>query len=530
MVNNVSHRKLYKQVMNLLDNNNFLHKEINVNNYSPNDFYDVLLSELLINTRLVLENERINNLSSMGVDVCCRVIIEICALLEADKSGNFTDNQKKLFLLEYLGPDIQKQQNKIIHEELKSLLKSPYDKLIGEYRAIIGCNEEEAEKIVSKRRAFLEYGGEMFPHFNGFVKRYLGEEYTAYREKLSVFIHPSYTESRNFLVSIPGIESKREKIINKVLTLAYEYMPVVDSQAYLKSRWNDEVVDEYHLSLMSSIEDEFWALFKKFEKKEIWKDTILDHDSARKVISSSIRKLCAVLIDCLMCESLGLSAQVVARAKSYIEMTSLLGYFIGSNNIVLDTKSFYYTSIMTYWDKEQALHEILKKVDKGIELKEIEQDIYNKRIGFYKEWYQELKEENYIPVSEEEFVREAPKSLIYYINQDWKNYRYRDLVEDMIKHYISFGDRKRIRELLCDYDFSAKLGHASAYKSKLKENKIFSLIPNMIHFLTSVLDDLIHIDAVAIFVDRMNSIKEQIEMDTKNKYNSVMNQTYKKMI
>ena len=528
MVNSVSHKKLYKEVMYLIDTNAFSHKEISVFNYSVTDFYDVLMSELLVNIRLVIENERINNLKSMGVDVCCRVIIEICALLSADKKGEFTDEQKKLFLLQYLGTEIQKQQkHKFIHEELKALLKNPYDQLVNEYKNIIGCNEDEASKIASRYRVFLEYGGKKFNSFNSFIKKYLGSEFSSYREKLNLFIHPSYTEARQFLPSIPELDSKRERIINQVLTLGYQYIENLVSDEYIKTRWNDSVIDEDHLELIEEIETEFTTLFKTFNKRDIWEGTMLTKDSVRLIVFSSIRKLCSVLIDCFLCESLGLNTQVMARAKSFIEMTTMLGVFANSNDIDLDARSFYYTSYMTFCAKEPFLFETIKKVNKGKPLNEEEQAIYNKWIEHFKEWYQKLTEKRPFPVDEETFVRDAPKSLIYYIKPDLE-YKYRDLVKEMLNRHIK--ENFIIGELVCDYDYSARLGHASAYKSKLKENKMFSLIPNLIHYQNCVLDRFSNYEPFAYFVERMSYVRETIEQNKRDSYEQRMTKTYKKMI
>ena len=96
----------------------------------------------------------------------------------------------------------------------------------------------------------------------------------------------------------------------------------------------------------------------------------------------------------------------------------------------------------------------------------------------------------------------------------------------MLNKYIR--ENHIIRELINDYDFSARLGHASAYKSKLKENKMFSLIPNLIHYLVSVLDRLSSVEVVDVFLEKMNSIREEIEQDKKNTYDQKLSQIYKK--
>ena len=526
MVNNISHKKLYKQVMYLLDDGVFSHKEISVSNYSVNDFYDVLMSELLTNIRLVIENERINNMSSMGVDVCCRVIIETCALLEADKKGEFTDEQKKLFLLQYLATDIQKQQQKkVVHEELRALLKNPYDQLINEFRSIVGCDEETAISISNKYHVFLEYGGRKFPSFGGFIKRYLGQEYTTCRERLNVFIHPSFFGSKSSFISSPKIDANREKIINKVLTLGYQYLPPSENDSYQKTRWNDIVLNEKEESFMIKIENEFLIFFKTFNKREVWEDTVLEHDFVRLVVFTCIRKLCSVLIDCFLCESLDLNAQIMARAKAYLEMTSLLGVFFDSDDIFLMTKSFHSISLITYHEKDPSIHEILKKANKGKQLNEIEQQLYDSHKDFFAEWYDKICETKKLEVSKEQFVEEAPNSLTYYIKQDL-NYRYRDLMKEMLNKYVR--ENHIIRELISDYDFSARLGHASAYKSKLKENKMFSLIPNLIHYLVSVLDCLSNVEEVYVFLEKINSIREEIEQDKKNMHNQELSRVYKK--
>ena len=72
-----THSKLYNLVMQHLELLEDEQRRVDVYNYSVDDFEPILFKELLINVRLILENEKHGNFSSMGVDVCSRVIIYI---------------------------------------------------------------------------------------------------------------------------------------------------------------------------------------------------------------------------------------------------------------------------------------------------------------------------------------------------------------------------------------------------------------------------------------------------------------------
>ena len=94
----VSPTQLFNKVLLYLENNSGTENNIDAYNYQTSDFEKILFNDLLTNIFVIIENKRHNNLMSMGVDVCARVIIEICALLKAGQKGLINDTQKKLFL------------------------------------------------------------------------------------------------------------------------------------------------------------------------------------------------------------------------------------------------------------------------------------------------------------------------------------------------------------------------------------------------------------------------------------------------
>ena len=97
---------------------------------------------------------------SMGVDVCARVIIEICALLKAAEKGLINDTQKKLFLLEYIYTDIKaKKPQNVDKEVLDRLYTRPYNKIISDIKELLGVDDKRAKEILEERRFFMRYGG-----------------------------------------------------------------------------------------------------------------------------------------------------------------------------------------------------------------------------------------------------------------------------------------------------------------------------------------------------------------------------------
>ena len=241
MQGNISHIKLYNLVMSHIENETTSLKKIDIYNYDVDDFEPILIHELLMNIRLIIENEKLNNLQSMGVDICCRILIEISALLEASKEDKLTDTQKKLFLLNYLASDIKKQTKKgNQNEEIAKILNQKYDKVISEYQNLLNLNYQDAEHVSKRYFNFLEYGGaKVYKNFTGFVAAVLGSEYASYRGKIDIFIHPSYTGTERVVFN-ENLGKEREKIINRALTLASNYVPPFESEGYVKSKWNNE--------------------------------------------------------------------------------------------------------------------------------------------------------------------------------------------------------------------------------------------------------------------------------------------------
>lgn len=506
-------------------------KEVSIYNYSIEDFHNVLMTELLINTRLVIENERNKKLHSlsMGVDVCCRVIIEICALLTADQKGEFTDKQKALFFLQYLSVEINRRMKKgSTNDEIAKASDNSYHLLLSEYKRITGCDDETAVKMAKTKikEILVKYGEPSIPHFTSFIKKYLGEDYLKYREQLNVFIHPSYIGTKNNTELLPGIESIREKIINRVLTLAYQFISVDRPQAYLKTRWNDEVVDAFTIQTIDKIEKESHLLCTALEKNEEWKNTKLKNFLPRRVISFSVKRMCETLNDCILCESLGYKAQVMAKAKPFLEFVSFLGYFMDqSERINLDVISFFITSKLSFQRTEQELFHIIEKVNRKEPLNTDENEKYENHIKDYKDWYDELKKENCISVAWETFIENAPKNRIYYIGQDI-NYKYINLLREQIMHYLS-DDEKVASSLLSYYFISSMIGHVSAFKSTFKENKMFWLIPNMISFLTAVLKPIDDVYSIGYFIRGMEEIKNDIFQHNKETRLNQMSEKYK---
>ena len=377
---NIAHTKLYNLVMLHLDSPDNQKINIDPYHYNEENFDPILFHELLINVRLILENEKpsVNNMNSMGVDVACRIIIEICALLEANKQGKITDIQKKLFLLNYLTVDMDKQINKSMPDELRELLQNPYDKVIKDYQTLLGCSRAQAEQVNSERYSFLKYGGKTYSGWSSFIKTILGEEFVEYREMLNMFIHPAYTDTKITYFD-EKLEDDRKKIINRILTLASSNIPELVNNDYVKSKWNDEYIDADNLERIKLIKKAFKETFKHNHNDEKWQNTSLEDDNTRYMAFSCFKKLGSTLIDMLICESLGLRNQTIIRVKSFAEMTSMLGVLIRCEDIDGIFDDFIRVSALFITNKHKNYYEVFNKVDSGNQLTENEEKKKNQQ-------------------------------------------------------------------------------------------------------------------------------------------------------
>ena len=517
-----SHKKIYNQVLYNLENIEDKIDSVDIYNYSLDDFEPILLYELLDNIRLIIENERQNNLSSMGVDICCRVIIEECALLRAHKNDWITDAQRALFLLEYLSADIDAHIKKADKTELKELFENKKQKLLEEYQRILNCDINKAKEVATARRAYLQYGGKRYyPSMNVFVLASLGKDYLLYREKLNIFIHPSYTEGEHFAYD-KDIENERKRIINTVLSLGLQFVPELDDKVYRKTKWNNEYLDEWTLSTIKSLRKQFKETFKYDQHDESYDESNLKNNATRWIIFSCFRKLEDVFVDMLICDSLNMKTQIASRCKAFLEMVSMLGSFVEVSDLDRTTEDFVMSTITALSMKEN--YRIFDKIQKHKKLSEAEELKYDELLTTLDRYYVDFKKNHDYPSCEEEFAIGMRSSMLYFINPD-VSYSHKNLTIDMINKFI--GDVSTRKRLISDYHWSSKLGHVCAYKNTYKENKLYNLLPDLIHYFNEILDRIYDVEGSEALVDYLDALKKEIISLNKEAYNNEQSKIYK---
>ena len=526
MQGNISHIKLYNLVMSHIENETTSLKKVDIYNYDVDDFEPILIHELLMNIRLIIENEKLNNLQSMGVDICCRILIEISALLKASREGKLTDTQKKLFLLNYLAGDIQKQSQKgSQNDEISRILNAKYDKVINEYQSLLNLDYKDAEYVSKGYFNFLQYGGtKSYKNFTGFVATILGTEFVSYRGKIDIFIHPSYTESE-LVVFNENLGQEREKIINRVLTLASSFVPPFESEGYVKSKWNNEYISEEYLSVIKNVKKVFKATFKFHSKDDRWNETKLSNHYDRWVLYSCFRKLEAALVDTFVCESLNLRTKSITRCKAFVEMTSMVGAIIKSEHVSETISEFVKFSALAVKMKESDSHEMFKKVDAHKKLNDKEEKMYLDYLADMDDWFGDFKNNHGYPENEFEFAMRVRDSNLYFLSEK-ENYSYPNLVHDTMNYYLK--GTKTLTQLFNDYLWAEKIGHACAYQNLYRENKSFNLIPNMIDYLIVIFNKTF--DTIVDeedFCPTLTSIADNIREQNKANHEQMLSSKYK---
>lgn len=521
---NIAHTKLYKNIRNQLDVLTYK-KVIDVYNYSVDDFEQFLISELTLHLLVILENERNDNIQSAGVDISCRVIIETMALLKAASNGLLSDAQKKIFLLSYLAEDMENNLKKNINSELKDLLRKPYNKLISEYQTILDVDELKAKEISRDRIAFLKYGGEkrQFNSYNAIIKATLGGDAVKARENANVFIHPSYAGS-GMVGTNEGIDSDRLKTINQVLTAASEYIPEFNPGKYVKSINNVEFLDEetvYAISKIKKLSKE--AL--KLTRDEVWNNTIVAHERTRAIIFWCFKKMISIIIDLLICESLDYRTLTVAKSKSLIEMISMIGLIMKTNDVDDKAFSLVKSTMMALSIKND--YSFFEKIKNGQEEKlDKSKQNYQKYISFVRKWYEESVSSKEIDLSFDDFRVGVLNSQIYFLYFD-STLQFKEMVRSGLNQYLK-DEKYKCSQLYFDYVWSLKVDHACTYKSEYRENKSFSLVPNLIDFFLSVFEKINHTDETEELSDYLKDYSNWYRNNTKNKMNEDFSKIYKK--
>ena len=519
----VSPTQLFNKVLLYLENNSGTENNIDVYNYQTSDFEKILFNDLLTNIFVIIENKRHNNLMSMGVDVCARVIIEICALLKAAERGHINDTQKKLFLLEYIYTDIKaKKPQNVDKEVLDRLYTRPYNKIISDIKELLGVDDKRAKEILEERRFFMRYGGVVVANtMLAFVKCTLGSEICAMREKINIFIHPCFYDKTNGIWKSDS-ESERETVINQVLTLGDMFIPEYPSEGYVKTKWNNQYVDVDTIALIKVIKkafkDELKDPFKSKDPNDYYKDKKLADRVTRYTIFACFKKIGATLVDMLICESLGMRMQTLARQKCYAEMISVLGHFATVDNIDEVVKDFIFASDMSILFRKKERFHMFNKIDRHKKLTKEEEKMYDDYLEAMDNWHEDFKKHHGYPDTPEEFADKIRKQLLYYIKPD---YNYKALVKDYSQKYVKQSDTYHM--INNDYKLSAMLGHACTYKSKYKENKISYLIPNLIRYTIAVSE------AYELFglSDSLNGISDCIVGNIKQNKSDALDEKYK---
>lgn len=497
---------------------------IDIYNYSVGNFEPILIHELAVNTLIVLENEKKNNILSAGVDINCRIIIEIAALIKAGRESKLSDVQKKLFLLNFLSNDVKKASESSVVEEISSILNKSYNRVVSEYMSILNIDKEQAEAIIEDRESYLKYGSEKpYNKINILVKDILGDKYVLARELLNVYIHPS-SLGNNTDKSKTKIEGTRMQAINAALKLSDELIPNANTGSYSKSVVDEEFLDETTVQQIDEIKEQFKVTFKFDPYDEDWKDTRLEDPLTRRVMVFNFRKLRDMLIDLLICESLGYRRHIIAKCKSFIEMAAMITKMNEAENIDQFAEDF--TDATRVSIMRKYVYDALKKVEHNCPIKDKkEKRNLEAYLEFIEEFYLrrnpegDLSSEHY-----QEFKNGVIENPVYFVENSVKT-GFRKLVYESVNRYIK--NEKVRRQLLSDYENSLRIDHANAYHNQFNEVKSFSLIPNLIDYML-VAYDVAYSFEVEEFINYFKNFNQEYRQKNLDKHNEQIGQIYRK--
>ena len=418
-------------------------------NLSDRDYlFCAINNDITSNGLSLLTNVLYNNHESIGVDQCCRTIIESFVILRMmEKEGVISDLQAKVFRYQYALVDKDNFRGKISEEDRETPI---YKRLLQDSNTAMDALSElygipkkqlKGKKGLDDPNIYLKRKPEDSISFAHLLKEYpvFGEASNRIYEFFSLFAHPRFEMKPELEKAFFDI---RQKHIGVILDYLIKYL------AAIKRLIKDDEVPGFNEDFVNNP-----ILVNN-------RNNILQVDMAFRIVASQtcffeegwdaysfmyLGQLKGLVIDMMIVESLGYREQIIGKFKPFLEYASVYSV-LGS---IQDLEEFKTRKMAFCLSSRLQIIEHLKAmglVDNEAYLPQV-RDIYK---SFYRKEYGDTFES---------FYNELSKNSLYFLRKEGKK-SYNIVVKEAIAKVIPEKDRELVFFL---YKLAKDMSHASGY-------------------------------------------------------------------
>ena len=416
-------------------------------------FFYGINSDIVSNALNILTNFLSDNINSNGIDLSCRTILEALVILEMNKKGVITKNQKRIYRYLYAYVDLDnfhsiiKDFPRASEDETIKRLELDKEKAKQAMLAHFGCTEKDLSdwKISTDDPCFyLKTKLKDDIRFTNLLKKYPLDDRNIAKsyEFFSIFLHPRCEMDLKFEEELTKI---RRVHIELILDYVYNYL-----QSYNLLEYDENELDFNHdffsnPQCISSIHNirEVEKMFNLIEEQLCNLPTGYDAFTYQ-----FLEKLRYLIADIMISLTLGYNEHVIACFKVFIEEYSIF-YEIGS----VQSQEEFDNMKKAYWitSRVQVEDHFLKYGVKNFLLTS-ENEIKELYENYYKDKY---KMNNY-----DSFRVELRRNSLFFLSKERRSFNkhVRISIESM------FADNeKQSKDVMTLYRISKDMCHASGY-------------------------------------------------------------------
>ena len=418
-------------------------------NLSDRDYlFCAINNDITSNGLSLLTNILYNNHESIGVDQCCRTIIESFVILKMmGKEGVISDLQAKIFRYQYALVDKDNFRGKLSEEDRETQI---YQRLLHDCNTamdslseLYGISKKQLKGKVDldDPNLYLKRKPGDSINFAHLLEDYpvFDEASTRIYEFFSLFTHPRFEMK-------PELEKAffdlRQKHIDVILDYLVQYLAAIkrlvkDDEV---SGFNEDFVNN---PLLANNRNNILQVDKAFHI--VASQTCFFEEGWDAYSFMYLGQLRGLLIDMMIAESLGYREQIIGKFKPFMEYASVYSV-LGS---IQDLEEFKTRKTAFCYSSRLQIIEHLKALGLGDNETDLPQvrDIYE---SFYQKEYGDTFEY---------FYNELSKNSLYFLRKDGKK-SYNIVVKEAIAKVIPEKDRELVFFL---YKLAKDMSHASGY-------------------------------------------------------------------